>query len=139
LDTAATSGSPDDFEEAVDVAATLAVHAIRNGLDVVVRTTHHHHAGRPRPLVTDGAVLDLLTPVTQSELLDLLPISALFTGGFDHTSVVFVTGPKGPSSRFASSDRMTAVRIGAGAIGGPGIVLAASDAKEFVRRWRTWA
>jgi uncharacterized protein (DUF58 family) len=137
VDTAQAAGSAEDFEEAVDVAATLAVHAIRSGLDVVVRTTHHHHAGRPVPLTTDGAVLDLLTPVPRSDVYELLPISALFTGGFDHTSVVFVTGPGGPSSRFASSERMVVVRIGAGAVDGPGIVLAAADAAEFVRRWRS--
>ncbi len=138
LDTAPSVGSPDDFEEAVDVAATLAVHAIRTGLDVVVRTTDRNHAGRPAPLVSDAAVLDLLTPVQQSDDHSLLPISALFTGGFDQTSVVFVTGPGGPSSRFASSERMSVVRIGEGAVGGPGIVIAAHDAREFVRRWRSW-
>ncbi len=79
LDTAPTVGGPDDFEEAVDVVATLAVHAIRTGLDVVVRTTDRGHAGRPIPLVTDAQVLDLLTPVQQSEPTSLLPVSALFT------------------------------------------------------------
>jgi len=138
LDTAPSAGTPDDFEEAVDVAATLAVHAIRTGLDVVVRTTDQDHAGRPTPLVTDSSVLDLLTPVQQSDDQSLLPVAALFTGGFDQTSVVFVTGPMGPSSRFASSERMSIVRIGEGALGGPGIVLAATDAPEFVRRWRAW-
>ena len=138
LDTAGSAGSADDFEEAVDVAATLAVHAIRTGLDVVVRTTERDHAGRPTPLVTDAAVLDLLTPVLQSDEHSLLPIAALFTGGFDQTSVVFVTGPSGPSSRFTTSERMSVVRIGDGAVGGPGIVIAAQDAPEFVRRWRSW-
>ena len=95
LDTAPTAGTPDDFEEAVDVAATLAVHAIRTGLDVVVRTTDSDHAGRPTPLVTDAAVLDLLTSVQQSDDTRLLPVSALFAGGFDQSSVVFVTGPNG--------------------------------------------
>lgn len=139
LDTSPAVGTPDDFEEAVDVTATLAVHAIRIGLDVVVRTTDRPHSGRPTPLVTDAAVLDLLTPVPQSEGTDLLPIAALFTSGFDHTSVVFVTGPGGPSSRFTTSERTAVVRIGHGATSGPGIVLAAEDAREFVRRWRTWA
>jgi uncharacterized protein (DUF58 family) len=139
LDTAPSAGTPDDFEEAVDVAATLAVHAIRSGLDVVVRTTDHDHAGRPTPLLTDAAVLDLLTPVQQSDEHALVPIAALFTGGFDQTTVVFVTGPSGPSSRFATSDRMSVVRIGDGAADGPGIVLAATDAQEFVRRWRAWS
>jgi uncharacterized protein (DUF58 family) len=139
LDTGASVGTPDDFEDAVDIAATLAVHALRTGLDVVVRTTDRNHAGRPTPLVADAAVLDLLTPVQQSEPDALLPVAALFTGGFDHTSVVLVTGPTGPSSRFATSERMSVVRIGVGATGGPGIALAANDAPEFVRRWRAWA
>ena len=138
LDTAPSAGTADDFEEAVDVAATLSVHAIRTGLDVVVRTTDRDHAGRPTPLVTDASILDLLTPVQQSNERSLLPIAALFTGGFDQSSVVFVTGPSGPSSRFATSERMSVVRIGDGALGGPGIVLAAQDASEFVRRWRSW-
>lgn len=138
LDTAPTAGTSDDFEEAVDVAATLAVHAIRSGLDVVVRTTDRDHSGRPTPLTTDASILDLLTPVQQSDDHSLLPIAALFTGGFDQTSLVLVTGPTGPSSRFATSERMSVVRIGDGAVGGLGIVLAASDALEFVRRWRSW-
>ena len=139
LDTAPSVGTDDDFEESVDVAATLSVHAIRTGLDVVVRTTDRDHAGRPTPLVTDASILDLLTPVQRSTEQSLLPIAALFTGGFDHSSVVFVTGPSGPSSRFATSERMSVVRVGEGAVGGPGIVLAAQDASEFVRRWRSWS
>lgn len=139
LDTAPTAGTPDDFEEAVDVAATLAVHAVRSGLDVVVRTTDRGHAGRPTPLTTSASILDLLTPVQQSGDQSLLPVAALFTGGFDQTSLVLVTGPTGPSSRIATSERMSVVRIGDGAVGGPGIVLAASNALEFVRRWKSWA
>jgi uncharacterized protein (DUF58 family) len=139
LDTAASAGTPDDFEEAVDVAATLAVHALRTGLDVVVRTTDREHAGRAVPLVADASVLDLLTPVQQSDTDTLLPVAALFAGGFDQTSVVFVTGPAGPSSQFATSDRMSVVRVGEGAGAGFGVVLAASDAREFVRRWQTWS
>ena len=138
LDTAPSAGTAADFEEAVDVAATLAVHALRTGLDVVVRTTDRNHTGRPTPLVADAAVLDLLTPVQQSDDDTLLPVAALFSGGFDQTTVVFVTGPMGPSSGFATSERMSAVRIGDGALSTPGIVLAANDAAEFVRRWQTW-
>ena len=100
LDTAATAGGADDFEEGVDVVATLAVHAIRTGLDVVVRTTDRDHPGRPIPLVSDAQVLDLLTPVQQSEPTSLLPVSALFAGGFDQSSVVFVTGPDRPVESF---------------------------------------
>lgn len=139
VDTSASVGTPDDFEEMVDVAATLAVHAIRGGLDVVVRTTHRDHAGRPMPLVAEAMVLDLLTPVRQSTDATLVSVSSLFTRGFDHTSVLMVTGPAGPSSRFGSLERLTAVRIGQGAAVAPGIVLAAPDAIGFVERWRTSA
>jgi uncharacterized protein (DUF58 family) len=138
LDTSGAVGTPDDFEEAVDVAATLAVHALRSGLDVVVRTTDRDRAGRAAPLVDEAMVLDLLTPVQQTAADEVLAVAALFTGGFDHTSVVVVTGPAGPSSRLAASDRMSTVRIGHGAASAPGIVMAANDAQEFVRRWRSW-
>ena len=46
LDTAAHVATADDFEEMVDVAASIAVHALRDGLDVVVRTTDRDHPGR---------------------------------------------------------------------------------------------
>jgi len=137
LDTAESVGDEDGFEETVDVAATLAVHAIRSGLDVVVRTTSAEHGGRPTPLRSEAEVLDLLTPVQRSDDGDLVPVAALFTRGFDHTSVVMLTGPQGPSSKLATSERMAIVRIGDGATGTHGITLAASDAAEFVRRWRS--
>ena len=80
----------------VDVAASLAIHSIRTGLDVVVRTTDRTHAGRPLPVVAEATVLDLLTPVQQSPDDELLSVASLFAGGFDHTSVLMVTGPDGP-------------------------------------------
>ncbi len=139
LDTAASVGTPDDFEECADVAATLAVHALRTGLDVVVRTTSHDHPGRSTALVEESMVLDLLTPVQQTAGDRLLPIASLFVSGFDHTSVVMVTGPRGPSSQFSTSDRMVVVRVGEGAAPVAGdAAMAARDAREFVRRWRTW-
>ncbi len=137
LDTAVGAGTPADFEEAVDVAASLAVHAIRSGLDVVVRTTSRQHPGRRSALVDESMVLDLLTPVQQTTGADLLPVASLFVSGFDQTSLVMVTGPAGPSSVFTASDRLTAVRIGQGAVGGSGM-MAAADARDFVTRWRSW-
>jgi uncharacterized protein (DUF58 family) len=139
LDTAPSAATAEDFEEMVDVAASLAIHAIRTGLDVVVRTTDRSHAGRPTPVVVESMVLDLLTPVAQSIGDELLPVASLFTGGFDHTSVLMVTGPMGPSSRVGDIDRMTVVRIGQGAAAAPGIALMAETASEFVERWRTTA
>ena len=95
-------------------------------------------AGRPTPIITEAMVLDLLTPVQLTPSAGLLSVGSLFVGGFDHTSVVMVTGPAGPSSQFASSERMSAVRIGEGAQAAPGVALAASDALEFIRLWQSW-
>jgi uncharacterized protein (DUF58 family) len=138
LDTSDAVGTADDFEEAVDVAATLAAHAVRSGLDVVLRTTSRTHPGRATPIAEEGIVLDLLTPVQQTNADDLLSVAALFSRGFDHTSVVMVTGPDGPSSRFMNLEQMLVVRIGEGATAVTGVATAAADAAEFATRWRTW-
>lgn len=139
LDAAAHVGSSDDFEEAVDAAASLAVHSLRHGLDVVVRTTSRIHPGTPRPLRSDGPVLELLTPVSQVTGSDVATVAELFRTGLEQSAVVVVTGPAGPSSRFAALDRMMVIRIGEGASTGPGVALAAPTAEEFSRRWRPWS
>lgn len=138
VDTGPDVGTDADFEEQVDVAATVAVHSLRTGLDVVVRTTDRGHAGRPVPLVDEGDVLDLLTPVQRSTADSLIRVTELFRHGFDHTSIVMVTGPEGPSSRVASSEQMVVVRVGEGARLATGVAVAAIDAPDFVQRWKAW-
>ncbi|WP_420452400.1 DUF58 domain-containing protein [Ilumatobacter sp.] len=138
VDTGADAADEDDFEEIVDVAATLAVHALRTGLDVVVRTTDRRRAGRPAPLRSEAEVLDLLTPVARSVAEPPLGIAELFRHGLDNTSVLLVTGPTGPTSRISTDDRLVVVRIGDGAVAGTDATLAASDAAEFAVRWRSW-
>ena len=83
-------------------------------------------------------LLDFLTPVQQTGPDDLLSVAALFAGGIDHTSVLLVTGPNGPSSRFANLAQTLVVRIGDGAVATTGIAVAAPDAGDFITRWRTW-
>jgi uncharacterized protein (DUF58 family) len=136
VDTAASASSEDDFEEIVDVAATLAVHALRTGLDVVVRTTSRQFPGQPRSLAAEADVLDLLTPVQRTD--DPYALASLFRQGLDHTSVLLVTGPDGPTSRVSDTLRTTTIRVGHDARQRAGIALAVQDAPEFVRRWRSW-
>jgi uncharacterized protein (DUF58 family) len=139
LDAATHVGTADDFEEMVDAAASMAVHSLRQGLDVVVRTTSRLHPGTPRSLRSDGPVLELLTPVGQVSGHQLASVPELFQAGLDHSAVVVVTGPAGPSSRFAALDRMMVVRIGHDATTAPGVAMAAATAAEFARRWTPWA
>jgi uncharacterized protein (DUF58 family) len=138
LDAAAGVGTEDDFEEMVDVAASVAVHALRSGVDVRLRTTAREFPGSARPLERSDQVLDLLTPVMPAAAGSLLSLAEIFRSGLDHTAIVFITGPEGPSSTLTHTDRLTVVRVGRGATGGTGVSLAVEDALEFVNRWRPW-
>jgi uncharacterized protein (DUF58 family) len=138
LDGATWVASPDDFEEMVDVTASVAVHAIRSGVSVSVRTTSRVHPGLLRPIDREPDVLDLLTPIEQVDGQRHMSLVELFHAGFDHTSIVFVTGPDGPSTTFAHTDRLSIIRVGEGAAAGPGITLAVENAERFAQRWRPW-
>lgn len=138
LDCAARVATPDDFEEMVDVAASIAVHALRSGVNVSLKTTSRHHPGAMRPIDRETRILDLLTPVGQVDDAHHMSLVEIFHAGVDHTMIVFVTGPEGPSTMFRHTDRLSTVRIGDGAAVAPGIVLAADDAVTFAERWRPW-
>lgn len=138
LDAAAGVASADDFEEMVDVAASIAVHAISSGVSVMLRTTSRRFPGSTRRIDRDTQVLDLLTPVTQAGADDALSLTEVFHGGVDHTMVAFVTGPRGPSTTFSRSDTLSVIRVGADAATTPGVALAVLDAAEFAQRWRPW-
>lgn len=138
LDAARDVADPDDFEEMVDVAASVAVHALRSGVEVVVRTTAREFPGAMRPMTRDTQVLDLLTPVHQASHAAVMSLAEIFRSGLDHTAIMLITGPRGPSSTFAHTDRLFVVRVGAGAVPAPGVSLAVADAIEFAHRWRPW-
>ncbi len=138
LDAVAGVASAEDFEEMVDVAASVAVHALASGVTVRLRTTAREYPGSPRTLDLETQVLDLLTPVRQCDGTRALVLAEVFRGGLDHTTIVFVTGPAGPSTTLRSADKLRVVRIGKGAYAEAGISIAAEDARSFVQRWRPW-
>jgi uncharacterized protein (DUF58 family) len=136
LDTSAHVASPDDFEEMVDVAASVACRALGSGYSVVVRVTTRSRPGARSPLENREQVLDLLTPVHQDSGTALLPVASLFSSGLGSEFIVLVTGPRGPSSSLGSDGDQVVVRIGVGATthgqhGG----IAAPDASAFATRW----
>ncbi len=140
VDTAEQVSTADDFEELVDVAASVAAFALQSGLHVVVRTTSRVRPGKPAALSSLIDILDLLTPLQQGRGSDVLSMASLFTGGLDGSPVLVVTGPHGPSTPFPRGDRSSIVRIGEGAettnLTVPAI--AANDAAQFVERWAQW-
>ena len=138
LDCAASAATADDFEEMVDVTASVAVHALRSGVNVSLKTTSRYHPGAMRPIDRETRILDLLTPVGQVDPEHHMSLVEIFHAGIDHTMIVFITGPRGPSTTLAHSDRVSTVRVGDGATVGPGVVLAVDDAVTFAERWRPW-
>jgi uncharacterized protein (DUF58 family) len=138
LDASERVASPEDFEEAVDVAATLAVHGVRQGLDVAIRTSDPDHPGHSLAIREERQVLDLLTPVQQVPDSLAIPLGTLLATGMQHATLAMITGPAGPSSPVASLERTVIVRVGLGATTAPGRGLAVADGPEFVRRWRGW-
>jgi uncharacterized protein (DUF58 family) len=136
LDAAARTSTADDFEEMVDVAASIAVHALHSGVNVSLRTTARPHPGALRPIDQETRILDLLTPVQQVPDEHNMSLAEIFRAGIDHTMIVVVTGPDGPSTTLSHSDRVSVTRVGVGATTGPGVVLAVESATEFARRWR---
>jgi len=138
VDAADSVATADDFEEMVDVAASIAVHAIRSGVDVTLRTTSRRHPGVARQLSSESLVLDLLTPVVQIGADAAMSLAELFRDGFDHTALVMVTGPDGPSRALPFGQVASVIRVGAGASPAPGIAMAVDDAETFSQRWRPW-
>jgi uncharacterized protein (DUF58 family) len=140
VDTALQVASAEDFEEIVDVAASIAAFALQSGLQVVVRTTSRTRPGKPFALGSLIEILDLLTPLEQGRGTDVLSLASLFTGGLDGSPVLVVTGAHGPSTRFPRGDRSSIVRIGEDAeTAGLSVpAIAATDAAQFVERWALW-
>jgi uncharacterized protein (DUF58 family) len=138
LDCAEQAASEDDFEEMVDVAASIAVHALRSGVNVTLKTTSRYHPGAMRPIDRETRILDLLTPVGQVDDAHHMSLVEIFHAGVDHTMIMFVTGPSGPSTTLVHTDRIATVRVGRGSTLGRGVVLAVDDAVTFAERWRPW-
>lgn len=131
-----------DFEEMVDVTASIAVHAIRSGVEVRLRTTSREFPGAPLPLEHEAHVLDLLTPVVPTDPDDTASLATTLYGQAvvqrHGAMVVVVTGPRGPSQALGSIVAARLIRVGAGATTAPGVELAVGDALEFARRWVPW-
>ncbi len=131
-----------DFEEMVDVTASIAVHAIRSSVEVRLRTTSRDFPGGHLPLEHETQVLDLLTPVAATQPDQTASLASTLFGQAavqrHGAMVVVVTGPHGPSQALGSGVAARVIRIGATATAAPGVELAATDAAEFARRWVPW-
>lgn len=136
VDAARASASPDAFEEMVDVAASLAVHALGGGLGVVLRSTNRQRAGTTTAIQNEAGVLDYLTVLDQAEGTDVVSVVGLFGRGIGEATLIYITGPEGKFPGSPGRLQVSTIRIGAGAVGGPGVLLACQNAADFAIRWR---
>lgn len=132
------------FEEAIDVAASIAVALSAGRAPVHVRTTTGYSFGGPR-WSDPAAVVDYLTDVRPAREGSLLAQLALLGGERGGTALVVVTGDLAPEEipRLAALrrrfGRVIAVSIAPARSGGPShpalTVVAAATADELAERW----
>lgn len=143
LITEAADYSLASFDEAADVAASLCLHALRSGVDVVLATTDRANPGSPRPLREDVEALDLLARVGLTSGAANRPLGEIVQRTPRATSAFIVSGRSEEGmSRFADlADRVMYVSIAATADGLPRIIGSRGDdvmtptAEAFARWW----
>ena len=136
------TGFAADFEEMVDVTASIAVHAIRSSVEVRLRTTSRDFPGGHLPLEHETQVLDVLTPVLPTAPEQTVSLAGTLFGQAAvqryGATIVVVTGAHGPSQALGSGVAVRVIRVGAAATAAPGVELAVADAAKFARRWVPW-
>jgi uncharacterized protein (DUF58 family) len=139
ITTDAASYNEQDFEEAVDVAASLAAHVLRRGIDIVLRTTDRLHLGLPHPLRDETQLLDLLARVRRTSPEETERIGRVLTFGWDESVAIVVTGPNTRSLTELRDlgERVVPIRIGVGVVPAAfnGRAFAAADAAGFAALW----
>lgn len=138
--TDAASYTEQDFEEAVDVAASLAAHVLRRGIDIVLRTTDRLHLGLLHPLRDEIQLLDLLARVRRTAPDETERLGRILSFGWDESVAIVITGP---SARALSElrdlgERVVPIRIGEGVTAASttgGRSFAAPDAVSFANQW----
>ncbi|MGD9701995.1 MAG: DUF58 domain-containing protein [Acidimicrobiia bacterium] len=138
--TDAGSHTEDDFEEAIDVAASLAAHVLRRNIDIVLRTTDRRHLGLVHPLRDETQLLDLLARVRRTSPEETESIARVLTFGWDDSVAIVITGPspRGMSELRDLGDRVVPIRIGRGVaspVSFSGRMFAAQDAEGFAGLW----
>lgn len=138
--TDAESYTEQDFEEAVDVAASLASHVLRRGIDIVLRTTDRLHLGLHSPIRDEIHLLDLLARVRRTAPEETERLGRVLSFGWEESVAIVITGPNARALAELRDlgERVVPIRIGAGIIGAGstrGRAFAAPDAASFAGQW----
>ena len=140
MTTDAGSYTEDDFEEAVDVAASLAAHVLRRGIDIVLRTTDRRYLGLPQPLRDETQLLDLLARVRRTTPDDTERIARVLSFGWDDSVAIVITGASARAMNEVRDlgERIIPIRVGQDIdvpVSFSGRMFAAKDATTFAGLW----
>jgi uncharacterized protein (DUF58 family) len=134
---AADYRDPADFEEAVDIAASMVVHVLEHDVDVVMRTTDPQHAGPNMPIRNDREALDVLARVQLTTDLATVPIARLMVNARQRLSVVAIGGTMGNAvgNFHGPMGDITAILVGRSNVASTVRLMRVDNAPEFALRW----
>jgi uncharacterized protein (DUF58 family) len=140
LETLSTAMTPVLFEEAVEIAASIACESLRQGMSITVLTRDGAHPGRSLPLRHRQQALDLFTRVQQTSSDDTIGLAnlRLTRDPADRLIVIASSGSEltaqlGRNSRLRR--QLTLVCVG-NPPNLPGVqALAVNNAHHFAARW----
>jgi uncharacterized protein (DUF58 family) len=113
LDTSAEHLSVPLFEEAVEIAASLAVNSFDNGSTVIARTRDPEAAGRPKQVRDRRELLELYTRVQRCRAESAVPPRALLAGLVPSDVLVVMGGARSSFGPLVGSSRhaTTVIRL----------------------------
>jgi uncharacterized protein (DUF58 family) len=96
LETLDTAGTEREFEDSVEIAASLAVAGLENQMQVVARTRDPDAAGRPAPVRSRLELLELFTMVNRVTVERAVPPQRVITVPRSAAQILLVAGPHSP-------------------------------------------
>lgn len=106
LETLDTSGTEREFEDAVEIAASLAVAGLENQMQVIARTRDPDAAGRPTPVRNRLELLELFTMVNRVASDRAVAPQRVITVPRSSAQILLVAGANSPLIPFFCTSRL---------------------------------
>jgi uncharacterized protein (DUF58 family) len=145
LETADTALTVPEFEEAAEIAGSLAAQGLAENLVTILRTTDSAHPGPLDPLRDRSGMLQLLASVRRTTKAETMAPGAVVTPKIAPDEILLVTGSARSTvlphlvGAARSRPRLSVIRVSSRPSALPRLPLPTLDVRggqDFVRRWR---